>query len=164
MPKKNLPYFFLFFLFIILVFILGVRYGQKVERTNKTISYLLKISPTATPKPTLPPLAFHTYNHVGCAVSFLVPNLIEKTKESSTSALFSTQSKTLALAIMCEKKPLIQEKDEKIGILNGIRTFIVETKGAISYRFYNPQNALIVTLTASKEYDSLVQKSFSLLK
>jgi len=164
MSRKNLPYFFLLFLFIVLVFIVGVRYGQKVEQTNKTISYLLKISPTAMPQPTLPPLAFITYSHSGCAVSFLVPNLIEKTKESSTSALFSTQSQKLALAVMCEKKPLIQAQNEKMGTLNGVRTFVVETKDTTSYRFYNPKNALIVTLTASKDYDSLVQKSFSFLK
>lgn len=43
---KTKTYLFLFFLVIILVFILGVRYGQRVEKNNKMIDYLLKITPT----------------------------------------------------------------------------------------------------------------------
>ncbi|GAB4219576.1 MAG: hypothetical protein Fur009_6380 [Candidatus Microgenomates bacterium] len=37
---------------IILVFIIGVRYGQKVEKANKAIDYFLSITPTKKPTPT----------------------------------------------------------------------------------------------------------------
>ena len=45
---KIKPYLFLFFLVVILVFILGVRYGQRVERNNKVVDYILKITPYPT--------------------------------------------------------------------------------------------------------------------
>lgn len=51
---KKTSYIFLFLLFIILIFILGVRYGQKVEKNNKVVDYILSITPypTYTPYPT----------------------------------------------------------------------------------------------------------------
>lgn len=48
---RKLPYLFLFSLIVILTFILGVKYGKKVEQANKINSYLLKITPSASPKP-----------------------------------------------------------------------------------------------------------------
>ena len=111
MSKKFIPYFFLAFLLAILLFILGVRYGQRVEQVNKTVSYLMSIPPSPSVAPTLPPLGFAMYTHADCGVSFLIPNLIEKTNESSVSALFSTQQKKLALALSCEKKLFVQNKE-----------------------------------------------------
>lgn len=162
MSKKSIPYLFLAFLGAVLLFILGVRYGQRVEKVNKTISYLVSLPPSPTVAPTLPPLGFETYSHKDCGVSFLVPNLVEKTNESTTSALFSTQEKKLALAVSCEKKPLIQTKEEKSITLNTLRVYETTTKDASSYRIYNPKNALIVTVTASKEYLPLLQRSFAI--
>ena len=53
---KQGSYIFLFLLIVLLIFILGVRYGQKVEKNNKVVDYLLSITPypTYTPYPTLP--------------------------------------------------------------------------------------------------------------
>lgn len=45
---KLKSYLLLFVLIVILFFILGVRYGQKVEKTNKTINYILSITPKIT--------------------------------------------------------------------------------------------------------------------
>lgn len=52
---KKTSYVFLFFLFVVLIFILGVRYGQKVEKNNKVVDYILSITPypTYTPYPTV---------------------------------------------------------------------------------------------------------------
>lgn len=46
-------YIFLFVLFVVLIFILGVRYGQSIEKNNKVVDYILKITPypTYTPYP-----------------------------------------------------------------------------------------------------------------
>jgi hypothetical protein len=164
MSKKPLPYIFLALLFAILLFILGVRYGQKVEQVNKTIAYLVKLPPSPTVVPTLPPLGFSAYTHTGCGISFLVPNLIEKTNEGSTSALFSSQERKLALAVSCEKKPFTQTKEEQSVIINTLRMFETTTAQATSYRMYNAKNGLVITLTASKEYLLLLQKSVSLMK
>ncbi|MEK7634015.1 MAG: hypothetical protein AAB437_04190 [Patescibacteria group bacterium] len=50
---KTKSYVFLFILLLILFFILGVRYGQKVEKNNKIVDYILSITPypTYTPYP-----------------------------------------------------------------------------------------------------------------
>jgi len=50
---RKTSYFFILFLVLILIFILGVRYGQKIEKNNKVVDYILKISPypLASPKP-----------------------------------------------------------------------------------------------------------------
>jgi hypothetical protein len=163
MPRKTIPYIFLATLLAILLFIIGVRYGQHVEQINKNASYLTSIPPTPTTAPTILPLGFSTYTHPDCGVSFLIPNLIEKTKESSNSALFSTDKKQLAIALSCEKKPFIQEKNETIITVNGvIRAFQTETIDTASYRFYNAKKAKIVVITASKSYVPLIQKSLSI--
>lgn len=54
---KIKSYIFLVILTIILFFILGVRYGQKVEKNNKIVDYILSITPypTYTPYPLASP-------------------------------------------------------------------------------------------------------------
>lgn len=164
MSKKILPYIFLAFLFAILLFILGVRYGQRVEQVNKTIKYLVSIPPSPTLQPTGAPVTFSDYSHPGCALSFLVPNTLEKVKESSTSALFSDINKQLKIALSCEKIPFIQSKSERIINLNRtIRSFETETKDTRSYRFYHSITGKVITLTITKQYLPLIQKSLELI-
>lgn len=52
---KKTPYIFLFILFIILVFLVGFRLGQKTEKINKNIDFIISITPypTYTPYPTI---------------------------------------------------------------------------------------------------------------
>lgn len=52
---KNKPHLLLMFLAVILAFILGVRYGQGVEKNNKAIDYLLSITPTSSTSPSPSP-------------------------------------------------------------------------------------------------------------
>lgn len=94
---------FLFVLFAVLVFILGVRYGQKIELTNKTIRYMISIPPTKPPIPTQPPLEFKTYAHSGCGIRFLIPNTLASEKETSTSGGFTDKKKPV-LTFDCTKK------------------------------------------------------------
>lgn len=70
---KIKPYVFLFILLVVLFFILGVRYGQRVEKTNKTINYLISLAPTK-PIPTQPTLKFDTYKNSDCGISFMYPS------------------------------------------------------------------------------------------
>jgi len=51
---KTKSYVFLYVMILILIFILGVRYGQRVEKNNKVIDYLLSITPSLLPTPTPP--------------------------------------------------------------------------------------------------------------
>lgn len=52
---KTKSYFLLFVMVLVLIFILGVRYGQNVEKNNKVVDYILSITPypTYTPYPTI---------------------------------------------------------------------------------------------------------------
>lgn len=165
MSKKVLPYFFLAFLFAILLFIIGVRYGQRVEKVNKTISYLVSIPPSPTIAPTTIPLAFTEYVHKGCSILFLLPNDLEKTSESSSSALFSMRLKKLGIAFSCEKKDFVKKEGERSITLNKtIRAYETQTKDTTSYRFYHVDTAKIVTVTIATPYLPLLQNSFSIVR
>lgn len=162
MPKRSLPYLFLAFLFAVLLFILGIRYGQRVELANKTIRYLISIPPTPTLQPTIASLSFSEYKHPGCAISFLLPNTLDKTKESSTSAVFIDKKMVLTVALTCENKPLVMLKTERsININKSIRAFETQTKDTVSYRLIHPITGKMITLTILKQYVPLVEKSVS---
>lgn len=162
MSKKNLPYFFLTFLLAILLFILGIRYGQRVEQVNKIISNLTNIPPSPTLSPTNVPLAFSDYTHEGCKISFILPNELEKTSESSTSAVLSTRTKKLGIALSCEKKDFVKSKEELSVALNKtIRAYEIQTKDTIFYRFYHPITGKVITITIAKQYLPLIQKSLN---
>ncbi len=164
MSKKNLPFIFLGTLVAILLFIFGVRYGQQVEKVNKAVSAFANISPSPTPIPTVIPLAFSDYSHVGCNISFLLSNDLEKTSESSASALFSTRDKKLGVALSCEKKNFVKGKDEtSVTINKTLRTYEMHTNDTASYRFYHPNTGMVVTVTIAKQYLPLIQKSLLLI-
>jgi len=101
---KAKPYVFLLVLVALLIFILGVRYGQKVEKTNKTINYLISLPPTQPPEPTSKKEML-TYTHKHCGISFIYPSWLEIEKETSTSALF-TEKKNRQLFLSCSKIPV----------------------------------------------------------
>jgi len=158
-----MPYIFLAVLIAILLFILGIRYGQHVEKINKTVEYVISIPPSPTSAPTSIPLAFSNYSHLGCQISFLLPNELEKTKESSSSALFSTREKKLGIALLCEKKTYSKTDTERIATINKtIRVYEVQTKDTTSYRMYHPITGKVVTLTVAQQYLPLIEKSLEL--
>ena len=95
MNLKKSSIIFLLILFIILVFILGVRRGQQVEKTNKVINYLISIPPSATLQPTQSKLEFQTYKHNDCKLQFLHTSYLIKQNVSSTSAEFEGNFQSL---------------------------------------------------------------------
>jgi hypothetical protein len=163
MTKRVVPYLFLALLCGILLFIVGVRYGQRVEQVNKTVKYLVSIPPTPTTAPTTSPLSYSDYTHPGCKVSFLIPSSLEKTSESSSSAVFSTNKGVLAIAVSCEKKPYVKTNSERqVTINKTIKGYETGTKDTTSYRFYHVNTTSVVTLTAEKSILPLVQKSLTI--
>lgn len=107
MRGKTLPYSFLILLLLILAFILGVRYGKKVEQTNETTSYLLKLTPTQG-SPTITPaprLIFSTYKK--CDIQFMYPESLKKMGEDAVSVDFSYNGRT-ALYVLCD--PVVNKK------------------------------------------------------
>ena len=92
MTLKKSSFILLLILFIILVFIVGVRQGQRVEKTNKIIDYLISIPPSPTSIPTQKPPEFINYNNKLCGIQFLYPSTLQ-IEESTESALFTFSEK-----------------------------------------------------------------------
>ncbi len=97
---KLKSYLLLFALTVLLFFILGVRYGQKVEKTNKEINYILSLTPNKTPIPTKS-LEFALYQNKVCGIQFLYPTTLD-VKNTSSSAVFSQNNQT-QIELDCDK-------------------------------------------------------------
>ncbi len=96
---KKGPLFLLASLTIVLVFIVGVRYGQHVADTNKQINYLLTVTPAkAMPKPSI---EYKSFTHAGCNFSFLYPSNLEVSKQTTQSAVLS-EAKEMAVELHCD--------------------------------------------------------------
>ena len=91
MFHKPGPYVLLISLSLILIFILGVRYGQSVEKTNKKIDFILSITPTRQPTPT-PTLGFQEYKSKKWGIKYTFPDNWQ-ILEASNSASVSFQLK-----------------------------------------------------------------------
>lgn len=83
---KKTSYIFLFFLFIILIFILGVRYGQKVEKNNKVVDYILSITPTPKP-PTPTPIKYTEYKSKKWGLRLIFPSNLEIKEDATAPAI-----------------------------------------------------------------------------
>lgn len=83
---KTKSYVFLFVMILVLIFILGVRYGQNVEKNNKVVDYLLKITPTKPiPSPTL--VKYVDYKSKKWGIKFTYPAGLEVKEDTSKSAI-----------------------------------------------------------------------------
>lgn len=84
---KSKSYLFLFLLSLLLVFILGVRYGQRVEQTNKAINYLLSITPTTSISPTPTPVSYATSEGKIWRIKFTYPSNLKMKEDPTKSAV-----------------------------------------------------------------------------
>lgn len=82
---KLKTYLFIGFLLFMLFFILGVRYGQYVEKQNKVIDYFLSITPTQPPSPT-PTISYIEYKSRRWGLKFIYPKDL-KIEESTKGAV-----------------------------------------------------------------------------
>lgn len=98
---QKAPLILLITLTCILVFVIGLRYGQYVERTNKQNAVGVSITPA--PK-TIPkkPVSYSSFKHKGCGVEILIPTSLSKASESSTSASFKDESQSV-LSFRCDR-------------------------------------------------------------
>ena len=86
---KPKSYLLIFFLALLLVFIIGVRYGQKVEQANKTIHYLLSITPTPTQTtPTPTPISYQEYKSRRWGLKFKYPANLQIKESINTAEIF----------------------------------------------------------------------------
>lgn len=115
MPKKPGPYIFIVALVIVLIFVIGVRYGQQVEKVNKETSFLLTKYPEPSPTPTSSPTKYKTIVLKSCGISFLIPDTLTIERETSSSSTI-TDAKKEALALDCDSASSLQTMldDKKI--------------------------------------------------
>jgi len=152
---KNRSYVMLFFLTVVLFFILGVRYGQRVEQTNKAINYFLSITPTKIPTPSVP-LEFKKYILKNCGISFLYPSLLELKSESTGAALLV--QKDTSLEIGCDKSnkllDILQDPNvatAEITFKNkSIRTKTTNQGNVYIFSFINPVQGKTIYTALSK--------------
>lgn len=98
---KKAPLILIFLLIIVLIFVVGVRYGQRVEKTNKTISYLVSIPPSATLQPTQAKVEFKTYTNKNCGVEFLYLSQFQTLQSSSEAASIGDINRSIGF--LCNK-------------------------------------------------------------
>lgn len=158
--RKTTPYFFLGFLLLILLFIVGVRYGQHVEKTNKLTSYLVSIAPSATPAPSTVPLAFKTYKHTPCGVQFLLPSSFTTVKEGTEGAMLQDAG-TIKVSFECQKKPSVTQPTTSQTISFQKKMIPVsEMNSFYVFTLRNPYNNLPVVFSVEKALFPLLEKSF----
>lgn len=89
---KTKPYLFLFSLVVILAFILGVRYGQKIEKNNKIVDFILK-SPSPTPLPSPTPVPNTEYKSKKWGLKFVYPANLDIKEDATMPAIFLNPKK-----------------------------------------------------------------------
>ncbi len=161
------PVILLVVLSLILFFILGVRYGQRVEKTNKEIAQLLKITPAQKPSPTKP-VSYLTYANSTCDLEFVYPSNYKILKEQNESASFSINNKDAAFAFSCEEtnpfEILETEKvaTEEVQFQNKPLQVKSTQKNGQKYLFFslrNPVNSKTVYFIAEEPLYPLIEAS-----
>lgn len=145
------PIIFVLVLVLLLVFIGGVRYGQRVEKVNKTVSYLISLTPPTQPPTPLPtPLSvkYKIFSHKPCSVSFLYPSYMKITKESSQAAAL-VQDESTQLVFSCAR---VQPKfpafdDEKTATIAAMTNTVTGRK-----IFFKLNKDLLPLLDSSIDY------------
>ncbi|MBI4066829.1 hypothetical protein HY407_00445, partial [Candidatus Gottesmanbacteria bacterium] len=158
---------------IILVFIVGIRYGQRVEKTNKIINYLISLPPTQIPQPTQKPLEFKNYSNKHCGIEFLYPQNLQL-KDSSLSAVFkendqeqimiSCEKDNKLLAILVDEAVATDEaifKNKKISIRVPSRGHVYDI---YVFKIANPKNLKTIFVRITKSLYPLFEKSFEFIQ
>lgn len=165
MNKKKAPYIFLLVLFIILVFVVGIRYGQRVERANRTIDYLKKYLPTQEPTPEVD---FVSITHEECGILFLAPKNLKVIK--TKTGLTANESEKTVISIQClarsatGKKPEENIATESVRFANeDIVAKVIKRDGITLYNITlnHPKNGKIVSIFVKKNLFPLFEKTFS---
>ena len=164
MPKKLLPYFFLLFLVIILVFIIGVRYGQRVEKTNKTIDYVLSLTPTK-PVTSPKPVEYKKYVNSTCGIEFLYRSTMTK-KESTVSAVF-TEDGEEKLEIDCFPQSQLLEvlKDKNVATAEiefqnkKIESKVIKNKDVYVFSIAHPKTKKQLNISINKNLYPLFERT-----
>ncbi len=135
---------------VVLFFVLGVRYGQKVEKVNKTLNYYLSLPPTKPPQ-TPAPLKFQTYSSKGCGIKFLYPASMRVDMEATYSGVL-VEEKNEKVNFNCEAKNKLAD------LLSNGQTATNEA-GITTFKIYNTINGKNIYFSLSDSLYPLINSS-----
>lgn len=169
---KRGPIIFILLLVSMLVFILGVQYGKKVNIADEALSIFLSITPSLTPSVSLQPDAtYDVYRNETCGISFLYPSSLQLRDASSEASLFSSnQSKILTIKCLDQLAPS-QKPHENIATSSvELQKFSIvgeelEQKEGTYIKFSqkHPYNGRIITAVIRKSLLPLIEKTFEFI-
>lgn len=168
--RKVIPYIFLGVLILILIFVGGVQYGKVVEKQNKAISFVLSITPTQKPMPVSEKMvSLSPYVNKSCGIQFLYPSNVEKTKESTSSALFMQKNKQI-LSLTCDPKDTQTINDFKnatdsMKLKNQtVRSKLITKSGQQMYMLVisNNLNGRTIYVTIDKDFYPVFESTYQL--
>jgi hypothetical protein len=163
---KKLPYIFIAVLVFILTFTIGVQHGKNVEEKNKVIKYVLSITPTRPPTPTVEAkLVFQTFKHEGCGIQFLYPSTLKEAANSSDSASLNQQTNP-GITFRCDKQNTDGEKKPVASASVELKSkkIFVEVKKGASHDYFifqtkHPTKNTYLHFTIDKDIYPLFEKS-----
>lgn len=171
MNSKPLPYIFITLLIIILVFLVGVRYGQRVEKTNKILDFINRLPPSPTlPPKTAPDIAYATYENKTCGISFLYPTYL-RLKDSTSEARFTDIQNKDEITMNCAGKATTNNKISsssgslmtKDVTINGkkISANMLMNNTYYGFSLSNAVNGKMIDMTIKTELFPLFERSLS---
>lgn len=141
----NRPTFFLFILVLIAFFLIGMRFGKKIERVDKKYACL------KTPAPTPLPLKFNTFSSP-CGLKFLYPVLTKKPDEKSASSEQKLTYDKQTISVNCNKEQidkLLKNKNlSEIKTIKNQKMSIYETADGflILTNYYKNRKSILISL------------------
>jgi len=163
--NKRGPYFLIASLVLVIVFIAGLQYGKQVEKTNKTITALLSITPTRPIEPIK--IGYIRFEHKQCGVSFVYPSLISQVKQSSTSAKLEDKQAKETINLSCDRIVSIENSNNQAtgsSIIAGseVITNIVD-KDIIEFTLAQPKTGKRIHFVVNKELLPLLEETLAFL-
>lgn len=158
----------IFVLITIALFLAGFRLGRQVERIDK--NYVPPVSPTlmvptvamATPAESM--TKFKTLTHTGCGISFLYPDTLAQTKNSSDSGMIG-KGKNL-VSFTCPTKIASQTANlltPTITTVNGTKITSYASMND-SDTWFITKNAKRITFNTSQNLTDLIMRTVSFIK
>lgn len=175
---RKQSYILLIILFVAVFFIIGVRYGQRVEKFNKVVAALPTPTnpPTETPTPTLRPSleSYLSFKHDDCNIKMLIPDSFTiKEKASDSAKILSKESGESVLTLRCAQNPstlrtLVDTIDTK-NITTASLTFqgkkVEAREDSKNYYFVvsNPLRTMSIFFSVNKNVYELLNETLTFL-
>lgn len=154
---------FLLVLVALVLFLVGINIGRKVEDTNQKII----ITPTKIPaKPTIipSPLSYETFIQSDCGTTFLYPKNLKESNISSGSASLLSSLETIKVS--CSAKDVTDFNTQKDSYkeqgtitVNNQKITLYSQKQNTFFLYKNPYNSKSIVFEVSTNLQSLLLKT-----